>query len=109
MAEPIRTGGGNVAVVHEMDELASIGSRYAGSEGERRSARHLQTRLEQLGREAVVEPSRIRPASGLTHLVHAAAGIVGRVLSVYVPVAGFALVALAAVSAFGDLTGTFHL
>jgi hypothetical protein len=45
----------------------------------------------------------------LTHLVHAVAGIVGSVLAVYVPVAGFALVALATVSAFGDLTGTFHL
>jgi hypothetical protein len=45
----------------------------------------------------------------LTHLVHAVAGIVGSVLSVYVPVAGFALVALATVSAFGDLSGTFQL
>jgi hypothetical protein len=45
----------------------------------------------------------------LAHLVHAVAGIVGSVLSVYVPVAGFALVALATVSAFADLTGTFHL
>jgi hypothetical protein len=109
MAESIRTGGGNVDVVHDIDELATIGSRHAGSEGERRSARHLQTRLEQLGRAAVIEPTRIRPAFWPAHLANAVAGIVGSVLSVYVPLAGLALVALAAVSAFGDLTGTFQL
>jgi hypothetical protein len=42
-------------------------------------------------------------------LVHAAAGIAGSVLAVYMPAVGLALVALATVSAFGDLTGTFHL
>jgi hypothetical protein len=109
MPEPIRTGGGNLEVVQEIDELGAIGSRRAGSEGERRAARHLQTRLQELGREVVVEPSRVRPAFGLAHLANAVAGIVGSVLSVYVPLAGLALVVLAAVSAFGDLTGTFHL
>jgi hypothetical protein len=89
--------------------LVEIGRRHAGSDAERRTARELTRRLEALGRDVVVEPSRVRPSFGLTHLAHAFAGIVGSVLAVYVPAAGLALTAVAAASAFGDLTGTFPL
>jgi hypothetical protein len=41
--------------------------------------------------------------------VHAVAGIVASVLSVYVPTLGLILAAAATVSAIGDLTGSFHL
>jgi hypothetical protein len=109
MAEPIRTSGGNVGFGQDVDSLTSIGPRRAGSESERRAARQLQQRLEEMGREAHVEPTRVRPDYALANLVHAVAGIVGSVLSVYVPLAGLVLTAAATVSAFGDLTGTFHL
>lgn len=109
MAETISGGGGNAESVREIDSLVGIGSRHAGSDAERRAARRLAARLEELGREAVVEPSRVRPAWPLTHLVHAIAGVVGSVVAVYAPGIGLALVALALVSTFGDLTGTFHL
>jgi hypothetical protein len=62
-----------------------------------------------MGREAELEPTRIRPSFGLTHLVHAVAGVVASVLSVYIPAAGLILALAATVSAFGDLTGSFHL
>ena len=109
MAEPNRTGGGNVADVQEIDELRKIGPRRPGSEAERRAARHIQKRLEEMGREAQVEPIRVRPGMALTHMVHAIAGVVASVIAVYLPGIGLALAALTAASAFGDLTGAYHL
>jgi len=95
--------------VQELHELTEIAPRRAGSEGERRAARHLQQRLEALGREAQLEPTRVRPNFGLTHAVHAVVGVVASVLAVYVPVLGLLLAAATTISAFGDLTGSFHL
>src|SRR4051812_7351473 len=109
MGESKRSGGGNVGVVQEIDSLAQIGPRRAGSEPERRAARHIEQRLEDLGREAWLEPTRVRPAFWLTHLIHAVAGIVGSVLSVYQPLAGLIIVLAATVSALGDFAGAFHL
>lgn len=51
----------------------------------------------------------MRPRIGLTHLIHAVAGIVGSVLAVYAPLPGLLLAAAATVSAFGELTGSFSL
>src|SRR5881409_4520283 len=109
MAEPIRSGGGNVGRVQEVDNLRTIAPRLAGSEGERRASRHLQKRLEELGRTAEIEPMRVRPGFALTHAIHAVAGVVASVLAVYKPGVGFFVAALTAVSALGDLTGTFYL
>src|SRR3954451_24257907 len=109
MQEPIRTSGGKVADVQEIDYLGQIGPRRAGSEPERRVARHLQKRLEEMGREVHVEPTRVRPGFALTHLIHAVAGVVASVVAVYQPGIGFILAALATASAFGDLTGAFHV
>lgn len=93
----------------EVDRLVGFRGRRGGTDAERRAAQHLRERLEALGRHVRVEPIRVWPAFAAGHLLHAAAGIIGSVLSVYVPVAGFALVLLAAVSAFGDFTGAFFL
>lgn len=109
MGEPNRSGGGNVGSVQAIDAITAIGPRRAGSEAERRTARVLEQRLRALGRDVVLEPIRIRPSFALTHLIHAVAGVVASVLSVYVPVAGLLLALVATASAFGDLTGSFHL
>jgi Peptidase family M28 len=109
MAEPNRSGGGTVGSVDALEAVMSIGSRRAGSEGERRTARELERRLGELGREVALEPTRLRPNFGLTHLIHAVAGVVASVLSVYVPGLGLVLALAATVSAFGDLTGSYHL
>src|SRR6478672_7656854 len=109
MAEPIRTGGGNVPAEGEIDAIAAIGPRPGGSEGERRTARHLETRLGELSREVQIEPIRIRPQVALPHLIHAVAGVVASVLAVYKHEWGLALAALATVSAVGELTGAFRL
>src|SRR3954471_6528176 len=109
MREPNRRGGGNTGSKQLLDEVASIGPRRAGSEAERRTARQIQKRLEEMGREVELEPTRIRPNFALTHLIHAVVGVVASVLSVYIAGAGLLLALAATVSAFGDLTGSFHL
>lgn len=93
----------------EAERLAGFRGRAAGTDAERRAAEHLAARLRRLGRDAAVEPIRARPAVVLPHLVHALLGIVGSVLSVHVPIAGAALVLLAALSAFGELSSSFFL
>jgi Peptidase family M28 len=109
MREPNRSSGGNVGTGEPIDAVTSAGARRAGSESERRTARELQRRLEEAGREVDLEPTRIRPNFALTHLIHAVAGVIASVLSVYIAGAGFVLALAATVSAFGDLTGSFHL
>lgn len=83
--------------------------RWPGTDAERRAAQHLGERLRSLGREAEVEPISIHPNYPLTHALHALLAVVGSVLAVTVPVAGMALVLVAAISAFGDLAGGFQL
>src|SRR4051794_5409163 len=109
MAEPIRTGGGNVVYVQEIEALTAIAPRRAGSEAERRAARHIEKRLEEQGREVWMEPTRVRPNWPITHLLQVTLGIIGSVLSVYHPLTGLALAAAATVSALGEFTGAFAL
>src|SRR5687767_1371948 len=93
----------------EIEDLVAFEGRGPGTDAERRAARHLEERLREAGRDAEVEPTSINPNYAVTHAIHALIAIVGSVLSVTVPVAGAALVLFAAISTFGDLTGTFFL
>ncbi|MEX2196792.1 MAG: M28 family peptidase [Thermoleophilaceae bacterium] len=99
MIEPLR----------EIEKLAAFEGRGAGTDAERRAAEHLRGRLEELGRDAEVQPISVRPNWPVTHALHALLAILGSVLSVDTPVAGAAILAFVAVSAFGDLTGSFLL
>ena len=92
-----------------IEDLTAIEGRWGGSDAERRAARYLEQQLGELGREARSEPTRVRPNFPVTHVIHALLAIAGSVVSVEVPLVGAALVLLAAVSTFGDLTGTFQL
>jgi hypothetical protein len=98
-----------VDVFQEIENLVAFEGRYAGTDAERRAARHLVERLEGLGRDAHTEPMRVRPAYAFTHMVHAALAVVASVLAVYVPIAGAALALIVAASAVGDLTASFFL
>jgi len=93
----------------EIEELVAFEGRWPGTDAERRAARHLAGRLEALGRDAELEPTSVHPNYAVTHAIHALIAIVGSVLSVTAPVAGAALVLFAAVSAFGDLSGSFYI
>ena len=95
--------------LHEIEALVAIEGRGPGTDAERRAARHLEAQLEALGREAEVEPISIYPNWPVTHAIHAVLVIVGSVLSVDAPLLGLIVVLVAAISAFGDLTGTFYL
>ena len=95
--------------LREIEDLVAFEGRGAGTDSERRAAEHLRGRLEALGRDAEVQPISVHPNWALTHAVHALLAILGSVLSVDTPIAGAAILLLVAVSAFGDLTGTFLL
>jgi hypothetical protein len=95
--------------VREIDDLVEFDRRWAGTDAERRAARHMAERLRSLGRDAEIEPTRVRPGYPLAHLIHALLGIAGSVISVYQPLAGVVLVLIAAVSTFGDLSCSFFL
>jgi hypothetical protein len=95
--------------LREIQALVEFDGRWPGTDAERRAAGHLVSRLRALGREAELEPTRVRPGYPLTHIVHALLGIAGSLMSVGAPLIGAALVLVAAVSTFGDLTGSFLL
>jgi hypothetical protein len=93
----------------EIEHLVAFEARGAGTDSERRAAEHLRGRLEELGRDAEVQPISVHPNWAVTHAVHALLAILGSVLSVDTPIAGAAILLLVAVSVFGDLTGSFLL
>ena len=95
--------------LREIEELVAFEGRGAGTDAERRAAVHLKERLEELGRDAEVEPTSVHPNWPVTHAIHAVAAVVGSVLAVDAPIVGTAILAVVAVSVLGDLTGTFLL
>lgn len=99
----------SVEAIREIEALVAFEGRGAGTDAERRAARHLADRLRELGREAEIEPIAVWPNYALTHLIHAVLAVVGSLISVELPLVGILLVALAAVSAVGDMTGTVFL
>jgi hypothetical protein len=86
----------------ELDAIVELGRRGPGSDAERRTAQHLQQRLEALGRTAATEPLAIYPAWPLAYALLAAAAVGASVLAVDVPVAGVALALVAALLTFLD-------
>jgi hypothetical protein len=93
----------------EIEELVGFEGRIAGSDAERRAAKHLAGRLRELGREAQIEPITVYPNWALTHLIHAVLAIGGSLVAVASPPMGALIVAFAALSTLGDLTGTLFL
>ena len=98
-----------IEALQEVEDLVAFEARGPATDAERRAAGHLSRRLESLGREATIEPTRIYPNYALTHLIHAILGIAGSLVSVTAPLPGLVLVLVAAISTSLDLTGTFHL
>jgi hypothetical protein len=93
----------------EIEAVVAQTGRGPGTDAERRTARHLERRLRELGREAEVEPFDVWPHWALAHLIHALAAIVGSLAATGDALAGTIALAVVTVLAFGDLTGTFHL
>lgn len=87
----------------------AFAGRSPGTDAERRASRHLVQRFEASGREAEAQPIHVYPHWPATHALHAIAGIVGSVIAVNSPFAGTLIVLLAAISAFGDVGGSYLL
>lgn len=85
--------------------IDEVGPRPAGSDAERRAARHLARRLEGLGRVVVVEPFAVWPAWPVAYTLNLIVAIVGSVISVSSAKLGTGLVLLATVLTFLDLSG----
>ena len=82
-----------------------VGPRPAGSDAERRATRLLAERLEGLGREVVVEPFAVWPAWPVGYTINVVLAVVGSVVSVSSALVGTALVLVATVLTFLDLSG----
>src|SRR4051794_7695007 len=95
--------------IAEIEALTAFDGRQAGSDAERRAANHLQSRLTALGRDAAVEPLVMHPRWYLAHLAHALLAIGGSAISVENALVGTILVAIAAVSALGEISGRLPL
>src|SRR5437763_2931139 len=90
----------------EIEDLVELGERAPGTDAERRAAMHLAGRLEELGRDAEVEPISIWPGWPVAHALHASIAVLGSALSVPLPAVGFGLVAFATIAALADLIGS---
>ncbi len=95
--------------LREIEALVEFRGRWPGTDAERRAAHHVEDRLKALGRNTEVEPTIVWPNWPVTHAIHALLAIVGSVLSVSAPFPAALIVLFAALSAFGDLTGSFYL
>jgi Peptidase family M28 len=84
-----------------------VGARPPGSDAERRAAKLLTGRLEELGREVEIESFPVWPAWATGYAINAGLAVVGSVLAVSSAVLGTALVLAAAILTFLDLSGIF--
>ena len=82
-----------------------FGPRPPGSDSERRAAKHLVARLDEIGREAEVETFSVWPAWATGYAINAGLAVIGSVLSVSNGTAGTIVVLLAAILTFLDLSG----
>ena len=93
----------------EMAALAVHSGRAAGTDAERRAARHLERRLRAIGREADLEPLDIWPHAARAHALHALLAIAGSLVAVGTPALGASLVLGAALLTALDVTGVLRL
>ena len=101
--------GARIDTREEIEALVAYEGRGAGTDAERRAGDHLARRLRAIGREGEVEPVVVHPRFALTHALHAVVAVVGSVVSVSSGPIGAALVLVAAISTYADLTGRFFL
>ena len=89
----------------EIRALVAFEGRAPGTDAERRAARHLERRLEELGRSAEIEPVDAWPRWAGAYALHATVAIAGSLVSVSAPLLGAALVAAGALLTFLDGAG----
>jgi hypothetical protein len=92
----------------EIEDLVAIRERGPGTDAERRAAKHLRERLEDIGREAEMEPIWIRPNWPLAFTAYALFGIVGSIVATSQATAGAIVAGVALLGAVADLSGRLH-
>jgi hypothetical protein len=97
-----------VPLVDQFQEIANLTGfkqRIAGTSGERGAATYLVNRLGELGREAQLEPFKVRPNVAAVYALHAVLAVIASLLSVASPLAALVLSLLVATSIVVDLNG----
>jgi hypothetical protein len=92
----------------EIEGLVGFEGRGPGTDAERRAAVHLRERLDDIGREAELEPTWIRPNWPLAYTAYALLGVVGSVISTATATAGAIVAGVALLAAIGDAGGRIH-
>jgi hypothetical protein len=103
---PLVDANGRMEIIRE---LCSFEGRLTGTDAERRAANWLAERLRTQGRRAEIEPTYVHPQIGLIVAAHCGLGFAGSLLALAEPVAGFAIVLVAAASLYLDLSTRFYL
>ena len=97
------------AIRADVEAICAFEGRLAGTDAERRAAGWLAGRLRAGGRRASIEPTYLQPQWAVVHFLHCAIAAIGSMIAGVQPAIGFALVLLAATSAYLDLTARHYL
>jgi acetylornithine deacetylase/succinyl-diaminopimelate desuccinylase-like protein len=100
---------GGEAKLDLINELCSFENRLAGTDAERRAANAMTARLKAIGRRAEIQPVYVHPQAPLVWAAHCALAFAASVISISLPVAGFALALATATSFYLDLNTQRHL
>jgi hypothetical protein len=92
----------------EIEALVAFSERGAGTDAERRAAKHLRERLDDLGREAEIEPTWIRPNWPLAYTGYALFGVVASIVATAAPTAGAVVAGVVLIAMLADLSGRLH-
>lgn len=88
-----------------IERIVSLGPRWPGDDGDAPTVDFLAGELRRWGREARVEGIRVRPAYQLALALLAALAVAGSVVSVATPALGVAILLIASIAIYADLTG----
>src|SRR3954452_13080596 len=92
----------------EISDLVAFAGRGPGTDAERRAALHLRARFEEMGREAALEPTWIRPNWPLAYTGYALFGVVASILATASGTAGAIIAGVALLAALADISGLVH-
>ncbi len=95
--------------IEAVRRLCSFEGRLAGTDAERRAANDLAAGLRDRGRRVEIEPTYVQPQWALAQALHCLLALAGSLVALNLPVVGFAIVLVTAVSMYLDLNGRFYL
>jgi hypothetical protein len=88
-----------------VEGLCGHANRSAGTDAERRAAGWLRERVQASGRDASLEVHWVRPHWSTIHVIHAAVGVAGSLISTTSALAGVIVVGVATLATLAELTG----